>query len=130
MQGYVRNSLPSRTSLQQRKLITASCQTFLLALNMCSDSESDYSASCSEDDNNNNCKETADVAVHQKTTARCPVTSALTSKEVPAKKLKSVTSVSLNVVWFVSFINTNKKYGQTEMFNEKYVKCLVANKSK
>ncbi|KAJ6665291.1 hypothetical protein lerEdw1_004340 [Lerista edwardsae] len=82
-----------KMSYRLRKRITA--------LNMCSDSESDYSASCSEDDNNdNNCKETTAVAVHQKTPARPPTTSALASKEVPAKKLKRFTSSNLVEEYF------------------------------
>ncbi|XP_066475878.1 origin recognition complex subunit 2 [Tiliqua scincoides] len=87
-----------KMSYKLRKRITA--------LNMCSDSESDYSASYSEEeedddsDNDNNCKETADVAVLQKTPAGPSKISALASKEVPAKKLKRNTSSNLVEEYF------------------------------
>lgn len=88
------------------KLIAISCQSFVSALNMCSDSESDYSASCSEEEeDDNNCEETADLDVLQKTPAGPPATSASGSKEVPAKKLKKNTSVSLNAVQLVNNIS-------------------------
>ncbi|KAF7243677.1 Origin recognition complex subunit 2 [Varanus komodoensis] len=69
----------SETPYRLRKRITA--------LNMCSDSESEYSASCSEEEGSDSCRGTADEAVHPETPTR-PQTTAPTSKETSVKKLK------------------------------------------
>ncbi|XP_042332728.1 origin recognition complex subunit 2 isoform X2 [Sceloporus undulatus] len=72
-----KNKCVSKTPYRLRKRITG--------LNMCSDSESDYSASCSDEEEEDSCSKAGDAAF-------CPATpqttSALPNEETPAKKLK------------------------------------------
>ncbi|XP_061464028.1 origin recognition complex subunit 2 isoform X2 [Rhineura floridana] len=75
-----KNEFVSKTPYRLRKRITA--------LNMCSDSESDYSTSCSEEEEGNSCKETADGAVDPKMPTRPQTSFVPASRETPAKKLK------------------------------------------
>ncbi|XP_034992813.2 origin recognition complex subunit 2 isoform X1 [Zootoca vivipara] len=75
-----KNEFISKTPYRLRKRITA--------LNMCSDTESDYSTSCSEEEDDDSCKETTDNAVDPKLLARPQTSSATANKETPAKKLK------------------------------------------
>ncbi|XP_003227394.2 origin recognition complex subunit 2 [Anolis carolinensis] len=70
----------SNTPYRLRKRITG--------LNMCSDSESDYSASCSEEEEEESCSKSADSTFHEAMPARRQTTSAHPSKETPAKKQK------------------------------------------
>ncbi|XP_053135357.1 origin recognition complex subunit 2 isoform X2 [Hemicordylus capensis] len=83
--GSKKNECLSKTPYRLRKRITA--------LNTSSDSESDYSASCSEEDGDDSYKETT-VVTHQETAPRLQTTSA------PAKKLKKETSSNLVEEYF------------------------------
>lgn len=62
---------------------------------MCSDSESDYSASKSEEEGDEACSVSADEAVLPKTPIRFQTSSVPPSKETSAKKLKRCISVSM-----------------------------------
>lgn len=84
--------------------ICLSPNSSFLALRRYSDSESNYSASCSEEEEDDNCKEAGDVAVHQKTPARTQTASAPASKTTPAKKLKRDTSVSVDAVQLINYL--------------------------
>uniref|UniRef100_A0A8D2JHW3 Origin recognition complex subunit 2 n=1 Tax=Varanus komodoensis TaxID=61221 RepID=A0A8D2JHW3_VARKO len=90
------NSQPDTIWKLRTIILLHSCSTDILdclfnfsfsALNMCSDSESEYSASCSEEEGSDSCRGTADEAVHPETPTR-PQTTAPTSKETSVKKLK------------------------------------------
>lgn len=65
---------------------------------MCSDSESDYSASCSEEEEEDSCKETAEGAPPFETPSRLQASSAPTSRAVQAKRLKRDIPVSMDTV--------------------------------
>lgn len=67
---------------------------------MCSDSESDYSASNPEEEGDDACS--ADEAVLPKTPIRSQTSSVPPSKETSAKKLKRYISVSMLRIQFVS----------------------------
>lgn len=82
---------------EEGKHILSFCQTFFLALNRCSDSESDYSSSDSEKDSDDNCKETGDEAVRQETPTVSQTTTSASDKP-PVKKLKKDISVSIDAV--------------------------------
>ncbi|XP_058043587.1 origin recognition complex subunit 2 [Ahaetulla prasina] len=86
-----RNDL-SKLSYRTRKRMTA--------LNMCSDSESDYSASNSEEEGEEACSVSADEAVLSKTPVRFQTSSVPPSKETSAKKLKRCISSNLVEEYF------------------------------
>ncbi|XP_026523697.1 origin recognition complex subunit 2 isoform X2 [Notechis scutatus] len=87
-----RNDLLSKLSYRTRKRMTA--------LNMCSDSESDYSASNSEEEEGGACLVSADEAVLPKTPIRSQTSSVPPSKEASAKKLKRCISSNLVEEYF------------------------------
>uniref|UniRef100_A0A8C5RQ79 Origin recognition complex subunit 2 n=1 Tax=Laticauda laticaudata TaxID=8630 RepID=A0A8C5RQ79_LATLA len=87
-----RNDLLSKLSYRTRKRMTA--------LNMCSDSESDYSASNSEEEEGDACLVSADETVLPKTPIRSQTSSVPPSKETSAKKLKRCISSSLVEEYF------------------------------
>ncbi|XP_062972246.1 origin recognition complex subunit 2 [Elgaria multicarinata webbii] len=91
-----KNECVSTTPYRLRKRITAST--------MCSDSESDYSASCSEEEEEeeeeDSCRETADGALHPEMPATTQTTNASVNKETPAKKLKKGTPSNLVEEYF------------------------------
>ncbi|KAH0621637.1 hypothetical protein JD844_023161 [Phrynosoma platyrhinos] len=69
-----KNECVSKTPYRLRKRIT--------------DSESDYSASCSEEEEEDSCSKTIDAAFCPEIPARPQTTSTLNNEETPAKKLK------------------------------------------
>ncbi|XP_013912815.1 PREDICTED: origin recognition complex subunit 2 [Thamnophis sirtalis] len=87
-----RNDLLSKLSYRTRKRMTA--------LNMCSDSESDYSASNPEEDGDDACSVSADEAVLPKTPIRSQTSSVPPSKETSAKKPKRCSSSNLVEEYF------------------------------
>ncbi|XP_070588167.1 origin recognition complex subunit 2 [Erythrolamprus reginae] len=87
-----RNDLLSKLPYRTRKRMTA--------LNMCSDSESDYSASNSEEEGNDVCLVSAAEAVLPKTPIRSQTSSVLPSKDTSAKKLKRCISRNLVEEYF------------------------------
>ncbi|XP_015743520.1 origin recognition complex subunit 2 isoform X1 [Python bivittatus] len=83
-----RNDFLSKLSYRTRKRMTA--------LNMCSDSESDYSASYSEEEGDDACTVSVDEAVLSEMPVRSQTPSFPPKKETPAKKLKR--GISSNLV--------------------------------
>ncbi|XP_063174083.1 origin recognition complex subunit 2 [Candoia aspera] len=87
-----RNDFLSKLSYWTRKRMTA--------LNMCSDSESDYSASYSEEEGDDACVVSADEAVCPEMPIRSQTSSVPPNKETPTKKLKRGISSSLVEEYF------------------------------
>lgn len=89
-------------------LIRALCKKILPALslsnasplapNLRSDSESDYSASCSEEEEEEDHKETGDVILDQKTSIKTRAAPTSASKKTPAKKRKKEMMVSVEEI--------------------------------
>ncbi|XP_074858237.1 origin recognition complex subunit 2 isoform X2 [Carettochelys insculpta] len=86
-----RNEFVSATPYRLRKRLTAP--------SLRSDSESDYSASCSEEEEEDH-KETSDAILDQKTTCKTRAAPTPTAKKTPAKRLKEEMTSNLVEEYF------------------------------